>query len=158
VTGYNDCASYPSACDGAINITNITGGSGTGYQTRLNGGAWNNYPATNTYTGICGGSTNTLDARDSVGTFESSGPFTLCSNTTTTTSTSTTTTTTAAPIIYSGLILCGETNVNYYYTGQISSGNYLYSGGGFCYVSTGTITDLSGKTELFGTINGCSCP
>ena len=89
VTGYNDCSTYPSSCDGAINITNITGGSGTGYQTRLNGGSWNNYPATAAYTGVCGGTTYTLDARDSVGTFESSGPFTLCSNTTTTTSTTT---------------------------------------------------------------------
>jgi len=156
VTGYNDCASLPGACDGAINITNITGGSGTGYQTRLDGGSWNNYPATNAYTGKCGGTTYTLDARDSLGTIESSGPFTLCSNTTTTTTLAPTTTTTT--IIYSGLILCGESSVDYYYTGQISSGDYLYSGGGNCYVSTGTIGSIFGKTEIFGTINGCSCP
>jgi hypothetical protein len=156
VTGYNDCASLPGACDGAINITNITGGSGTGYQTRLDGGSWNNYPATNSYTGKCGGTTYTLDARDSLGTIESSGPFTLCSNTTTTTTLAPTTTTTT--IIYSGLILCGESSVDYYYTGQISSGDHLYSGGGNCYVSTGTIGSIFGKGEIFGTINGCSCP
>jgi hypothetical protein len=60
--------------------------------------------------------------------------------------------------VYSGLILCGETNVDYYYTGQISSGDHLYSGGGFCYVSTGLIGSISGKSEVFGTINGCVCP
>lgn len=102
VTGNNVCSSLPGACDGQINITNITGGSGTGYQTRLNGGSWNNYPATNSYTGVCGGTTYTLDAQDSVGTFESSGPFVLCANTTTTT----TTTTTAAPVTYYELSEC----------------------------------------------------
>ena len=79
-----------------------------------------------------------------------------CNPPTTTTQAPTTTTTTATP--YSGLILCGESSVDYYYTGTISSGGHLFSGGGNCYVSTGTITDLSGKTEIFGTINGCTCP
>jgi hypothetical protein len=79
-----------------------------------------------------------------------------CNPPTTTTQAPTTTTTTLTP--YSGLILCGETNVDYYYTGTISSGDHLYSGAGNCYVSTGTITDLSGKSEIFGTINGCTCP
>jgi hypothetical protein len=156
VSVVDTCASYPTACDGQFYIANIVGGTGTGYQTRLDGGAWNNWPAFNTYTSICGGSTYTIDAQDSVGTFASSGPVTLCSNTTTTTTTAAPTTTTTT-IIYSGLTLCGEATEDYYYTGQISSGQYLFSGGGFCYVSSGTIVNLSGKSEIFGTINGCSC-
>jgi hypothetical protein len=140
VTGYNDCASYPSACDGAINITNITGGSGTGYQTRLNGGGWNNYPATNRYIGICGGSTNTLDARDSVGNFESSGPFNLCSNTTTTT----TTTTTAAPVYYYNATRCFD-----------GASKIVYGGGN--YYGTGTVV-ISGGTTYCYTIQNETIP
>jgi hypothetical protein len=86
---------------------------------------------------------------ESTGMYVFSGPTPVATTTTTTT-------TTAAPI-YSGLILCGETNVDYYYTGTISSGDHLYSGAGNCYVSTGTIGSIFGKVEIFGTINGCSC-
>ena len=87
---------------------------------------------------------------------ESTGMYVFSGPTPVATTTTTTTTTTAAPI-YSGLILCGETNVDYYYTGTISSGDHLYSGAGNCYVSTGTIGSIFGKVEIFGTINGCSC-
>jgi|688.fasta_scaffold01113_12 hypothetical protein len=97
------------------------------------------------FSSLCDGSCY----EESTGMYIFEGPITV-------TTTTTTTTTTAAPI-YSGLILCGETNVDYYYTGTISSGDHLYSGAGNCYVSTGTIGSIFGKVEIFGTINGCSC-
>ena len=157
--GTYEC-SLGTTCDGVFNISSVTGGSGAPYQTSYvvtgNPPSFNNYPATNSYTGLCGGTSYTFSLKGSAGDTRTADPDTQCSYTTTT-STSTTTTTTAAPIIYSGLTLCGEATEDYYYTGQISSGQYLFSGGGFCYVSSGTIVNLSGKTELFGTINGCSC-
>jgi hypothetical protein len=155
VTGYNDCATYPSACDGAINITNITGGSGTGYQTRLNGGSWNNYPATNAYTGVCGGTTYTLDARDSVGTFETSGPFNLCSNTTTTTST-----TTASPYYFynahRGICVTGNpctsaSDVVIRSSTPLSNGSW-YSEGTFSYQPYGSTSGPSYTYDVDGVI------
>jgi hypothetical protein len=158
--GTDDC-SLGTNCDGTFNISSVSGGSGAPYQTSLvvtgNPPSYNNYPATNSYINLCGGTSYTLCLKGSAGDTRCADPFIQCSYTTTTTTTAAPTTTTTT-IIYSGLTRCDEATVDYYYTGQISSGNYLYSAGGFCYVSSGTITDLSGKTELFGTINGCSCP
>jgi hypothetical protein len=155
VTGYNDCASYPGACDGAINITNITGGSGTGYQTRLDGGSWNNYPSTNSYTGKCGGTTYTLDARDSLGTIESSGPFSLCSNTTTTTST-----TTASPYYFynahRGICVTGNpctsaSDVVIRSSTPLSNGSW-YSEGTFSYQPYGSTSGPSYTYDVDGVI------
>ena len=127
-TVVDTCVSYPSACDGQFYISNIVGGTGTGYQTRLDGGSWNNWPAFNTYTSICGNQTYTIDAQDSIGTFASSGPVTICSNTTTTTSTSTTTT--AAPVYYYNASRCSDNvtfivygGTNYYGTGTVVVSN-----------------------------------
>jgi hypothetical protein len=157
--GTYEC-SLGTACDGVFNISSVTGGSGAPYQTSYvvtgNPPSFNNYPATNSYTGLCGGTSYTFSLKGSAGDTRTADPDTQCSYTTTTTTTAAPTTTTTT-IIYSGLTLCGEATEDYYYTGQISSGQYLFSAGGFCYVSSGTIVNLSGKTELFGTINGCSC-
>lgn len=75
---------------------------------------------------------------------------------TTTTTIAPTTTTTLQP--YYGLIRCGESAVDYYTATPMSSGQFIFSGGGFCYVSTGNIgQNISGKTEIFGTVGGCTC-
>ena len=149
-------------CDGVFNISSVSGGSGAPYQTSYvvtgNPPSWNDYPATNSYTNLCGGTSYTFCLKGSAGDTRCADPENQCSNTTTTTTTAAPTTTTTTTIIYSGLILCGESSVDYYYTGQISSGDHIFSGGGNCYVSTGTIGSIFGKAEVFGTINGCSCP
>jgi hypothetical protein len=95
--------------------------------------------------------------------------------TTTTTSTTTTTTTTVAPTTtttaapgpttttttlqaFYGLIRCGESSVLYYTSTPMSSGQNFFSGGGNCYVSTGNIgQNIAGKTQLDGTVGGCTC-
>jgi hypothetical protein len=156
--GTYEC-SLGTSCNGVFNISSVAGGSGAPYQTSYvvtgNPASYNNYPATNSYINLCGGTSYTFCLKGSAGDTRCAAPDTQCSYTTTTTTAAPTTTTT---IVYSGLTLCGEASEDYYYTGQISSGNYLYSGGGFCYVSSGTIGSISGKSEVFGTINGCVCP
>ena len=70
-----------------------------------------------------------------------------------------------APMAYTGLVRCdlygGTTTVNWYTYNMITfangnyaqggSGNILYSAGGECYITTGTIYDISGKTFVDGT-------
>lgn len=80
-----------------------------------------------------------------------------CNLTTTTTTTVAPTTTTTTQPVYSGLRRCTDGTTNWYYEGQLSSGQFFLSGGGYCYVSEGTITDISGKTRLDGTPNACTC-
>ena len=89
---------------------------------------------------------------------------TIAGETTTTTTGAPTTTTTQAPTTtttlqpYYGLIRCGESAVDYYTATPMSSGTYMFSGGGFCYVSTGNIgQSIGGKTEIFGTVGACTC-
>ena len=124
--------------------------------------------------GVCGDAsasvfiattTTTTAASSSTTTTTVAGPTTTTTTvagptTTTTTAaetTSTTTTTTLQP--FYGLIRCGEIAVDYYTATQMSSGEYIFSAGGFCYESTGNIgQNISGKTEIFGTVGGCSCP
>jgi len=153
--------SLGTSCNGEFNISSVAGGSGAPYQTSYvvtgNPASYNNYPATNSYINLCGGTSYTFCLKGSAGDTRCAAPDTQCSYTTTTTTAAPTTTSTTT-IVYSGLTLCGAATEDYYYTGQISSGNYLFSGGGFCYVSSGTIGSISGKSEVFGTINGCTCP
>ena len=153
--------SLGTSCNGEFNISSVSGGSGAPYQTSYvvtgNPASYNNYPATNSYINLCGGTSYTFCLKGSAGDTRCAAPDTQCSYTTTTTTAAPTTTSTTT-IVYSGLTLCGAATEDYYYTGQISSGNYLFSGGGFCYVSSGTIGSISGKSEVFGTINGCTCP
>jgi hypothetical protein len=65
-------------CDGEFNITSITGGAGGPYQTKLDSGAWNDYPAVSSYTSLCGGQSYTLSIKDSQGNIRVSDPFVMC--------------------------------------------------------------------------------
>jgi hypothetical protein len=98
--GTYEC-SLGTACDGVFNISSVTGGSGAPYQTSYvvtgNPPSWNNYPATNSYTGLCGGTSYTFSLKGSAGDTRTADPNTQCSYTTTTTTAAPTTTTTIAP-------------------------------------------------------------
>jgi hypothetical protein len=104
-----------------------------------------------------GFSTTTTTTTSSPTTTTTGAPTTTTTGAPTTTTTQApTTTTTLQP--YYGLIRCGESVVDYYTATPMSSGTYMFSGGGFCYVSTGNIgQSIGGKTEIFGTVGGCTC-
>jgi hypothetical protein len=80
-------------CDGEFLITSVSGGSGAPYQTSYvvsgNPPSWNNYPATNLYTGLCGGTNYVLSLKDSSGFIRTADPNTQCSVTPTPTPTGT---------------------------------------------------------------------
>ena len=111
--GTYECASGYSVCNGAFNISSITGGSGAPYQTSMvltgDSPIWNDYPAVNSYTGLCGGTNYTFSVKDSNGNIKAA-PFTMCFTTSTTTST-----TTVAPTCteYRNDNTYDVTNVNY---------------------------------------------
>ena len=126
--------SLGTACDGVFNISSVTGGSGAPYQTSYvvtgNPPSFNNYPATNSYTGLCGGTSYTFSLKGSAGDTRTADPDTQCSYTTTT-STSTTTTT-AAPVYYYNATRC-DNSTNY-----IIYGGTNYYGTGVVVISGGT--------------------
>ena len=64
-------------CDGEFNISSITGGAGGPYQTQLDSGGWNNYPAVSSYTSLCGGQSYTFSVKDGQGNIRVE-PFTQC--------------------------------------------------------------------------------
>ena len=66
-------------------------------------------------------------------------------------STTTVAPTTQAPTAYTGLVRCDDNTTTWYTNQTISSGNSFYSAGLVCYISTGTIYDITGKTFLDGT-------
>jgi hypothetical protein len=80
-------------CDGEFAISSVSGGSGAPYQTSYvvsgNPPSWNNYPATNLYTGLCGGTNYVLSLKDSSGFIRTADPNTQCSVTPTPTPTAT---------------------------------------------------------------------
>jgi hypothetical protein len=98
--GTYNCA-LVGTCNGSLQINSISGGSGAPYQTSMvitgTGYVWNNYPATNLYTGLCGGTTYTFSLKDSAGNIRDAAPDVWCTYTTTTTTAAPTTTTTIAP-------------------------------------------------------------
>jgi hypothetical protein len=55
------------------------------------------------------------------------------------------------PTPYTGLVRCDNNTTTWYTTQTISSGNSFYSAGLVCYISTGTIYDITGKTFIDGT-------
>lgn len=55
------------------------------------------------------------------------------------------------PTPYTGLVRCDNNTITWYTTQTISSGNNFYSAGLVCYISTGTIYDITGKTFIDGT-------
>jgi hypothetical protein len=129
--GTYEC-SLGTACDGVFNISSVTGGSGAPYQTSYvvtgNPPSFNNYPATNSYINLCGGTSYTLTLKGSAGDTRTADPNTQCSYTTTT-STSTTTTT-AAPVYYYNASRCSDNvtfivygGTNYYGTGTVVVSN-----------------------------------
>ena len=65
------------------------------------------------------------------------------------------------PTAYSGLRRCDNNTSTWYTTQTVSSGTMYESTTGVCYVSEGTIYDISGKTFIDGTITSfggnCDC-
>jgi hypothetical protein len=62
-------------------------------------------------------------------------------------------------VIGSGLIRCSDSNNSFWTSDSLSSGELYFSGGGEYYTSTGSITDSTGLTEIFGSSVGFgSCP
>ena len=55
------------------------------------------------------------------------------------------------PTAYTGLVRCDNNTTTWYTTQTISSGSSFYSAGLECYISTGTIYDITGKTFIDGT-------
>lgn len=146
-----DCVSYLPAIPATVTLANV------GAQTYIT-------VPDNTQcvklTNINSNCTNSVTSSVSITTTTTSTTTTTTTvaptTTTTTTVAPTTTTTTLQP--FYGLILCGESSVNYYTATPMSSGQFMYSGGGNCYVSSGNIgQSISGKTEIFGTVGGCTC-
>jgi hypothetical protein len=64
-------------CDGEFNISSISGGAGGPYQTQLDGGGWNNYPAVSSYTALCGGQSYSFSVKDGQGNIRTE-LFTQC--------------------------------------------------------------------------------
>ena len=61
---------------------------------------------------------------------------------------------------YSSLTRCDTNDSSFYYTttgSALSSGDKVESGAGYCYVSGGSISDLTGLTEILGTVTNCTC-
>jgi hypothetical protein len=98
--GTYNCA-LGNNCDGYLVINSVTGGSGPPYQTSMvitgNPPSWNNYPATNQYNGLCGGTVYTFSLKGSAGDIRNALPDAWCSYTTSTTTRPPTSTTTIAP-------------------------------------------------------------
>lgn len=61
------------------------------------------------------------------------------------------------PILGYGLTRCDTTDPSFYTTDPISSGQTYFSGGGVCYISTGSLTNLGTRTQISGTVQVCSC-
>jgi len=146
-----DCTSYSPATPSTVTLPNV------GAQAYI---AVPDNTQCVKLTNINSNCTNSVTASLNITTTTTSTTTTTTTTTTaapTTTTTSTTTTTTTLQPFF-GLILCGESSVLYYTSTPMSSGQYLYSGGGNCYVSTGNIgQSIGGKTEIFGTVGGCTC-
>jgi hypothetical protein len=61
------------------------------------------------------------------------------------------------PILGYGLTRCDTSDPSFYTTDPISSGQTYFSGGGVCYISTGSLTNLGTRTQISGTVQVCSC-
>jgi hypothetical protein len=121
-----------SNCDGEFNITSISGGAGAPYQTQLDSGGWNNYPAVSSYTSLCGGQSYTFSIKDSQGNIKVSSPFVLCINPTPTPTQ--TPTSTPATYFYNAYVLtCDSPN-----SGCISTGTEAIIYSGFDELSNGS--------------------
>jgi len=115
-------------CDGEYNISSISGGAGGPYQTQLDSGGWNDYPAVSSYTSLCGGQTYIFSVRDGQGNTRVSDPFVFCMKPTPTP----TMTPTSTP-------------ASYFYNAFVST----YDSGTQTCTSTGTEAVIySGPTEL----------
>jgi hypothetical protein len=129
-------------CDGVFNIASVSGGSGAPYQTSYvvtgNPPSYNNYPATNSYINLCGGTSYTLCLKGSAGDTRCADPNTQCSYTTSTTTQPPTSTTTQIPVYYYNATRCDN------------STNYIIYGG-TTYYGTGVVV-ISGTTTYCYTI------
>lgn len=63
----------------------------------------------------------------------------------------------APAILGYGLTRCDTSDPSFYTTDPISSGETYFSGGGFCYISSGALYDLGTRTQISGTVQVCSC-
>jgi hypothetical protein len=121
-----------SNCDGEFNISSISGGAGAPYQTQLDSGGWNNYPAVSSYTSLCGGQSYVFSIKDSQGNIKVSSPFVLCVNPTPTPTQ--TPTSTPATYFYNAYVLtCDFPN-----SGCISTGTEAIIYSGFDELSNGS--------------------
>ena len=130
---------------GSISVSNGTGGSGSGYQTKLNvGGTYANLPQT--YTGLAGG-TYTIYIKDSSGC-EATYSVTITVPTQVTVSTSSTT----FPSCWN------STNGAFTLSASGGSGSYQYSkDNGATWQSSATFTNLSSGTYTVKSRDGNSC-
>lgn len=150
-----DCTSYSPANPSSVTLPNV------GSQAYI---AVPDNTQCVKLTNINSNCTNSVTASISITTTTTT---TSAPTTTTTTTVAPTTTTTAAPgpttttttlQPFFGLIRCGESAVDYYTATPMSSGQFMYSGGLVCYVSTGNIgQSIAGKSEIFGTVGACTC-
>jgi hypothetical protein len=60
-------------------------------------------------------------------------------------------------IVGYGLTRCDTLEATFFTTDPISSGQTYYSGAGYCYISTGAIYSTSGLSQIYGTVQLCSC-
>jgi hypothetical protein len=141
-----------------FNISSVSGGSGAPYQTSYvitgNPPSWNNFPATNSYTGLCGGTSYTLCLKGSAGDTRCADPDTQCSYTTTTTTAApatTTTSTTGAPAYYYyALSTCWGQPTSIAVGRSLSSsyGTAVFLIGGICFQSNGITSGPSYDVDL----------
>jgi hypothetical protein len=116
-----------------------------------NAPSWNNYPATNSYTGLCGGTSYTLCLKGSAGDTRCADPNTQCSYTTTTTTAApTTSTTTAIGYYYYALSTCWGQSSSIA-VGRSTSSSYgtaVFLIGGICFQSNGITSGPSYDVDL----------
>ena len=144
-------------CDGEFNISSISGGAGGPYQTQLDTGGWNNYPAVSSYTSLCGGQNYSFSVKDGQGNIRTES-FTQCMKPT---PTPTMTPTPTTPITYYKMDACSPASGQAYtnVTPGIANQRYYDSTNSVFYVWDNTTTINPGTIVSVVTISGQSnCP
>jgi hypothetical protein len=160
--GTYEC-SLGTNCDGVFNISSVSGGSGAPYQTSYvitgNPPSYNNYPATNSYINLCGGTSYTFCLKGSAGDTRCAAPDTQCSYTTTTTTAATTTT--QPPVYYYNASRCSDNvtfivygGTNYYGTGTVVVSNTSAN----CYTINYEVGVTTPDDTVGASVANCSDP